>query len=212
MIKVTWIEDVLVEEVHPVDTNGNPIFESDGITPSVAWFETGLGTGVVTGINRGPVEGESLLDAAVTEFTLGYDPDKYEVIDKVLNPKPQEDLDAIDEAKELEAFKAAEEVEIREAYAVDSEAPVEVTILEGSFIFNGGQDSASYISGAITLAQALGELTVSITDVDNIKIELSFDSANTVAMSVAKQYRDAFFVKQDALVTLANLGVATVIE
>lgn len=191
------------QEVPVLDAGGNQVVIDE--IPQTEVILVGTGEGTVTGINRGPIQGENYAEKSPQFFTEGHYPERYKFTGGEVVVKTPEELSATDDAKELEAFKAAEEVKIRNTYAVDSEAPVEVTIPEGSFTFNGGQDSASYISGAVTLAQSLGESTVFITDVDNIKRELSFDSANTVAVLVAKQYRDAFFTKQDALVALANL-------
>ena len=106
------------------------------------------------------------------------------------------------DAKAALANKVVQEAQIRKTFDVASEAPVTVTIAEGTFTFNGGQDSASYIQGAITLAQALNEATVTITDHTNVRRQMSFASASAVAIAIGEAFRTAFFAKQDALVAL----------
>lgn len=90
---------------------------------------------------------------------------------------------------------------IRTTFAQDSEAPV----LSLGYTWNGGQDSASYIQGAVTLAQSLGETSVNITDIDNVTRELTFEQALQVATDVGLSFRTAFFNKQNALVAAMSL-------
>lgn len=207
-MKVTYIEETIEEQVLVVDAEGSPVLDEAG-AEQYETIQVGTKSGEVTGFNRGPTEGESYINIDQTkDMVRGYGYDKwqmYKVVDGTLALKSEAEIAAIEAEAALEVSKVEQEAQIRATYAIDSEAPVEVTIPEGTFTFNGGQDSASYISGAVTLAESLAETSVFITDVDNIKRELSFDSANTVAVLVAKQYRDAFFIKQDALVALANL-------
>lgn len=100
----------------------------------------------------------------------------------------------------FEAQKRVDEAEVRRVYAEESEAPVECLDL----LWNGGQDSASYIQGAVVLAQALAEEMVTITDIDNVAHTMSFTDALTVAAYVGAQFRDAFLKKQAGLVEIAN--------
>lgn len=103
-MKVAWIEDVELAERQAVDEEGNPMFEEDGTTPIMEQVEVGLGTGVVTGINRGAVEGERELNEPTTSFTKGYVSDYYEItFDSVLSVKSAEDI----EAQEFEKRKAS---------------------------------------------------------------------------------------------------------
>jgi hypothetical protein len=101
--------------------------------------------------------------------------------------------------KLFDALNENEEEAARVLYAVESEAPVEISLPEGTFTFNGGNDSASYISGGVTLAQALGETDVGIWDIDNEIHTLSFDSAMIAAVTIAKEWRDKAYVKQTKL-------------
>lgn len=103
-------------------------------------------------------------------------------------------------AELFEQQKVADEAEVRRVYEEESEAPVECL----GHTWNGGQDSASYIQGAVGLAQALGENTVTITDINNVAHVLSFTDALTVAAYVGVQFRTAFFKKQAALVEIAG--------
>lgn len=104
----------------------------------------------------------------------------------------------------FDAQNAVDEKTTRETFVTESEAPVTATIPEGTFTFDGGQDSASYIQGAIQLAQDLGEANVSVTDIGNEARTLSFESASTVAIQIGKAFRTAFFKKQATLVAITN--------
>ena len=100
----------------------------------------------------------------------------------------------------FEAQKRVDEADVRRIYEEESEAPVECL----GRTWNGGQDSASYIQGAVGLAQALGEENVQITDIDNVAHTMTFTDALTVAATVGAQFRDAFLKKQAGLVEIAN--------
>ena len=77
------------------------------------------------------------------------------------------------------------------ALAKASAAPVEVPLPEGTWFYNGGDGSASAILGAVTLAEALGETTVTLWDHDNVLRDLSIESAMIAAVAIAKIYREA---------------------
>lgn len=101
--------------------------------------------------------------------------------------------------QEVEAeYLATEERKIREKFEIASEAPVTVAGL----IWNGGADSSVMIQGAVSLAENLGEQTVVITDVYNLPHEMSFGDALRIAAQIGRAWRDAFFIKQAALVAL----------
>lgn len=104
-----------------------------------------------------------------------------------------------------EALKRATyEVEvdrIRDLFNQESEAPV----VSLGFTWNGGQDSASYIKGAVDLAQALGETDVNITDIDNVARTLTFEQAMQVSADIGLAFRVAFFKKQNAMVAANTL-------
>ena len=109
--------------------------------------------------------------------------------------------EAFKTARELwEETKREDEQAVRNTFDIDSEAPVTV----GLYTFNGGQDSSGYIDGAIALAQALGETTVDITDIDNVARTLTFEEAQTAVVMISKAFRDAFFAKQAGLVEIAG--------
>jgi len=61
--------------------------------------------------------------------------------------------------------------------------------------YNGGDSSASAISGAITLAQALGETDVKLWDIDNNIAIYTFTEAQAIAAQIAQAYRDKQLVK-----------------
>ena len=160
-----------------------------------------LVTGICTAVNsRDPQEGEGIiyLDSAVCGWVNVY-PERYKVVDGALVERPEWAAE-----KAFNEKKIADEIAVRATFDVDSEAPVATPY----GIFNGGQDSAGYIQGAVGLAQALGETEVQITDTNNVAHTMSFTEAMTVAALVGKQFRTAFMVKQAALVEIANRVMA----
>ena len=149
-----------------------------------------------------PKDGEIQEFLAKSKMIWGINPDRYTYENGTVTPVDASVVQQQEEDKTAAAQKTAARAAIVSQYEIDSEAPVEVAVDEGTFIFNGGQDSASYIQGAVTLAQTLGEETVDITDIDNVRRTLSFESASTVAVMIGVSFRNAFFAKQDALVNL----------
>ena len=99
-----------------------------------------------------------------------------------------------------------------QSITLDPKAPV---VING-VTFNGGDSSASAISGAVTLAQALGETDVKLWDVDNVIATYTFDDATAIAAQIAKAYRDAQFAKYaliaqiNACTTVADLDAIVV--
>jgi len=105
------------------------------------------------------------------------------------------------EGEELfDAHNAADEVEVRATFETDSLLP----ITSGSYTYNGGNNSAIWITNAIDLAEALGNTDVTITDIDNIRRVLSFPVARQVVVDVSTAYQAVFLTKQDALVEIAE--------
>lgn len=96
-MKVCYIEGTIDQEVQVEVEPG--VFET--VIESV-----GTGSGPVVGINRGPQEGESLINSEVTSFTEGYLSDRYVVQSFTLVVKDQEDLDAIDFQKDKDELQA----------------------------------------------------------------------------------------------------------
>ena len=78
-----------------------------------------------------------------------------------------------------------------------------------SITFNGGDSSAAAISGAVTLAQALGESEVKLWDIDNNIATYTFDEASAIAAQIAKSYRDNQFAKYEKL---AEINACITIE
>jgi hypothetical protein len=161
-------------------------------------------------INSEAMEGEYALDMTPQDLIaedasgnrLGMVEWAYQDVDGVVVPVAPADVQAVLDAKQAAADKVVAATAIRATFETDSEAPVTVTITEGTFTFNGGQDSAGYIQGAVQLAQALSETTVDITDINNVRVTMSFESAMTVATAIGQAFRVTFFAKQDALAAL----------
>lgn len=118
-MKYAWIEELIEVEVEVllrdendmpvldengqeqpvilVDAEGVPILDENG-DPQIE-METimvGSGNGEVTGINRGPIEGESLGNATPQEFIWAYYPQYYSVVNGVLVPMSVEDKETLD--------------------------------------------------------------------------------------------------------------------
>ena len=161
-------------------------------------------------INSEAFEGEYALDMTPQDLLaedmsgnrLGMVEWAYRDVDGKVVPVAPATVQATLDAKVAAANKVVQEAQIRAAFDVASVAPVSVTITEGTFTFNGGQESASYIQGAVQLAQALNETNVTITDHLNERRVMTFASANAVATAIGQAFRTAFFAKQDALVAL----------
>lgn len=161
-------------------------------------------------INSDAMEGEYALDMTPQDLLaedmsgnrLGMVEWAYQDVDGSVTTVSPSGVQATLDAQAAAAAKVTQEAQIRATFDVTSEAPVTVTITEGTFTFNGGQDSAGYIQGAVQLAQALLETTVDITDVNNVRRTMSFESASVVAVAVGQAFRTAFFIKQDALAAL----------
>ncbi len=109
------------------------------------------------------------------------------------------DITDYDQVKKIE-----KEALIREAFAKASTAPVTVSVEEGTFTFNGGQDSANAINGAVSLALELGESTVVLTDITNAPVILTPQSAAKVVTQIKVFYRRAFLKKQEELFELSK--------
>lgn len=87
-----------------------------------------------------------------------------------------------------------------EQVKANSTAMSPVTI--NDITYNGGDSSASAISGAIQLAQGLGETDVKLWDVNNTIRTFTFEEAQTVAAQIAKAYRGAKFDDYQKIVTI----------
>lgn len=100
--------------------------------------------------------------------------------------------------------KDLDEYSVRLNYHSEKNAPVQVTVAEGTFSFNGGEGSAIAINSAVTLAQSLGEPDVWLWDIDNYTHQFSFASAINIATTIGRSYRDAAFRKQMSLVDITS--------
>lgn len=81
-----------------------------------------------------------------------------------------------------------------------------------SITFNGGDGSASAISGAVTLAQKLGESEVKLWDVNNIVRSFTFEEALNIAAQVAKSYRDKKIAKYELIEQINNATTVAELE
>ena len=161
-------------------------------------------------INSEATTGEYALDMTPQDLSaedesgnrLGMIEWAYQDVDGVVIPITPAAVQVVLGAKEALVTKLAAETLIRETYEINSNAPVPVTIPEGTFTFVGGRISARDISDAVDLAKALGETNLDVTDVDNVRHPMTFESAMIVSATIGHAFRTAFFAKQDALVAL----------
>lgn len=98
----------------------------------------------------------------------------------------------------LEELKALKEKEIKSTF--NASAPIEID----GITYNGGDSSASAISGAVTLAQALGEAEVHLWDFANVVREYTFAEAISISAQIGKAYRDKMLERQTLLTQVAN--------
>lgn len=93
-------------------------------------------------------------------------------------------------AEEIAAELAAiAESEAKKTYEAENAALVSV----GGIIYKGGESSASTISAAVNLAQALGETTVTLVDANLDEHTMPLADALAVAAAVGVPARAAYF-------------------
>lgn len=81
----------------------------------------------------------------------------------------------------------------KEVHKVETSTPVVVTVAEGTYSFVGGEGSAGAAFSAMSLAEALGEPSVFLTDAEDDLVELSFPSCLEVASAIGAAYRASYF-------------------
>jgi hypothetical protein len=105
------------------------------------------------------------------------------------------------EGEELfDAQNLADDDAARYTFVTDSTAPV----TSGLYTYNGGNNSAIWIKNAVDTAVALSQANVTITDIDNVRRDLTIAVANTVVVDITVAYQTAFLIKQDSLVEIAE--------
>lgn len=100
----------------------------------------------------------------------------------------------------LQSVKPNKLEEIKNKYLEESTKDFE---FEGN-IYKGGDSSASAIAGAVSLASALQEDTVTIIDVKDTAHKLTFDKAMMLSALIAKQWRCSFFRYKELKVLIAK--------
>ena len=71
-------------------------------------------------------------------------------------------------------------------------------------VYKGGESSASAIASAVNLAQALGETSTKIVDINDNENTLSFTETVELSVLLAKQWRENFFKYKSLKVQVAN--------
>ena len=110
------------------------------------------------------------------------------LVNGVIIPLSKEEIKQI-ELDYSQSVKPNKLEEIKNKYLEESTKDFE---FEGN-TYKGGDSSASAIAGAVSLASALQEDTVTIIDVKDIAHKLTFDKAMMLSALIAKQWRCSFF-------------------
>ena len=110
------------------------------------------------------------------------------LVNGVIIPMSKEEIKQI-ELDYSQSVKPNKLEEIKNKYLEESTKDFE---FEGN-TYKGGDSSASAIAGAVSLASALQEDTVTIIDAKDIAHKLTFDKAMMLSALIAKQWRDSFF-------------------
>lgn len=97
-----------------------------------------------------------------------------------------------------------DELKMHKSYAIKNAFNASKPVTLNGITYNGGDSSASAISGAVTLAQALGETTVKLWDYSNVVREYSFEEAIAISAQIGKVYRDTMIERQTLLTQVAN--------
>lgn len=108
-------------------------------------------------------------------------------------------------SKIINTFKNLKIKEIKDSSTAESPVEVVVDLSDGtqhSIIFNGGDASASAISGAVSLAQNLGETSVKLWDIENVLHEVSLTEALDISAFIAKEYRNKMYLRQEAIMAV----------
>ena len=98
----------------------------------------------------------------------------------------------VEPAFSIDDLKRIKKGEIKKAFSASSVENVAV----GTVTWNGGFESIGKINGAIQLAQALGQTTVTLYDAANTPHDLSVADAQSVVIELGKKYQSDFAKKQ----------------
>jgi hypothetical protein len=103
-----------------------------------------------------------------------------------------------DKEKEVDA-EAAEQL-----FFTEITAPVEVTVVEGTFTFSGGAESASFINNAILLSDQLSESDTQLIDINSQVFTFGKQSAKNIAVAVGVAFRSSYFKLHAEKVRIKN--------
>lgn len=102
--------------------------------------------------------------------------------------------------KTLDQARTEKKSQIRAAFEIDSNSPVNV----GGLLFQGGFDSAIKLDAARRLAEAAGAIVVTFYDASNAGHVLSLSAAQNIILTVAGAYQSTFGRKQTAMVDVES--------
>lgn len=106
----------------------------------------------------------------------------------------------IKDFRTIDDIKQSKLSTIQTTYQTESTKPVPYK----DVLYKGGDASAGAISGAVTLAQSLGETNVKIIANDDSANEMSFDEALELSGLIAKAWRTVFFRYKELKVQISN--------
>jgi len=92
----------------------------------------------------------------------------------------------------LEAQNIEEEETAEQLFFTEITAPVEVTVVEGTFTFSGGAESASFINNAILLSDQLSESDTQLIDINSQVFTFGKQSAKNIAVAVGVAFRSSY--------------------
>jgi len=147
----------------------------------------------VTGINRGPIEGESLGNATPQEFIYGYTPSYYTMVDGVLTPITQEEKDIFDSERIFQSRKLSKKDEIKGAFEAASVQNVTV----GDTTFYGGKESAHDLKGSYDLMAIAGAEEMTIVDTNSQPWVFTLSEALNIISKIAMAYQTELFKKHE---------------
>jgi hypothetical protein len=104
----------------------------------------------------------------------------------------------------LEAQAIVEEETAVTLFYTEITAPVEVTVVEGTFTFSGGAESASFINNAILLSDQLSESDTQLIDINSQVFTFGKQSAKNIAVAVGVAFRSSYFKLHAEKVRIKN--------
>jgi len=107
--------------------------------------------------------------------------------------------DALLEAQDVVEIEAAEAL-----FYTEINTPVTVTVVEGTFTFSGGAESAMFINNAVLLSDQLSESDTQLVDINSQVFTFGKQSAKDIAVAVGVAFRSSYFKLRAEQVKIKN--------